>query len=199
MTTVAATGIPEVWWLPPSHHLSPSVGWQLIDLTLVFHLVCWSGTLPLHNPKLYPERWNNKTDHKSATGRLPGCRAPKALQPRRQAAEGCRIKDLPVSAQTYPTPPPRLPASPPPRHPSYRPVGTKGLFYISSLHPASPLDITHTRLRKRGCMGRYNGGPANVLPVIVSVYSGGAMCLCMCANMCAQRGFECRLGNVAFM
>lgn len=89
-------GIPEVRWLPPSLHLSPpSVGWQLglIDLKLAFHLVCWSGTSSaLHNPQSHPERWGNETDRRPETGRLPDRRAPKALQPRRRAAEGCRIK-----------------------------------------------------------------------------------------------------------
>lgn len=83
--------------------------------------------------------------------------------------------------------------------PATGPASMRGIFYISSLHPVSslPLSITHTRFRKRGCMGRYNGGPTNVLPVIVSMYSGGAACLCMC--VCAPRGLERKLGSLAFM
>ena len=97
MTTEAATGIPEVQWLPPSRHLSPSAGGQLIDLKLVFHLLCWSGTsLHLRNLKSYSRRWNNETDHRSATGTLFG--------DGQQKAAGLRTS---VSAQTdSPRPPP---------------------------------------------------------------------------------------------
>lgn len=57
-----------------------------------------------------------------------------------------------------------------------------GLFYVFSLHPVLPTD-THTYLRrKREYMGRYNGGPTNVLPVIVSKHPGGAVSVPVCAN-----------------
>lgn len=102
-----------------------------------------------------------------------------------------------------------LPPHHPPRHHHY------SLLHLSSgwvaqvdIHDSyatlrRPSPSPKTGSRKRGHMGRYNGGPANVLPVIVSMYSGGVTCLCMCVcvNKCvfAQQGFEASTHNVAFI
>lgn len=167
-------------WLPPSRHLSHSVGWQPIDSKLLLHLVRWSGTsLPSRNPKSYLEGWDNKTDHRSQPGRLPGCRALKA-------AEGCRIKGLSPSRPRRIRPDLRPTPSTPWNYflPSRQQWlgGTRGLLCIS------PLATTRTRLGKRGRMGRYNAGLANVLPVIVQMYSGGAVSVHVCACVSARRG-----------